>query len=316
MKNKILEILYKNKNSYTSGEHIAQTLNVSRMTISKQIKILRNKGYAIQSSTKNGYRLVSDIDLLLAKEVSTGLPPFYKDITILETTTSTNDYLKNNIPIEEGYVVISNQQTAGKGRNGRKFISNKNNGIYMSIFCRPTITIYDSLIITACTSVAVYQAIKQNYHIDCGIKWVNDLLIQNKKIGGILCEASLEMNTAKIDYMIIGIGLNIYKQNFQDLSDIAASIADYTHLKVSRNKLIHDILVYFYHIYTNITNTSFLDIYRKQSTVLNQWISVYGQNETYQAFVTAINERAELVLKKVDGSISILHSGEVSIRNA
>lgn len=316
MKNKILEILNLHFNEYVSGEEICKNLNVSRAAIWKNIKKLQEEGYIIESSTKKGYCLKSIYDPLDENTIQQDLPCFYKKITILKEVDSTNEEMKRlSSSLQEGDILLAECQTKGKGRSGRLFHSPKHNGMYMSIFLKPTFSITQSLKITACTSCAVYDAIKELYNLDASIKWVNDVFIKDKKIAGILCEASLEMNTASLDYMIIGIGLNIHTyEQIEELKTIAASIEDFTDKIVSRNEIIHKILERFYYYYRTINENTFLPIYKQNSYVLNQTIDVYSQNEVYKAKALDIDENAHLLVEKEDGTQVLLNSGEISIR--
>lgn len=316
MKNKILLILNKHKNEYISGEVISKELNVSRVAISKHIKKLREEGYNILSQTNKGYCFTEENDILNASMIQDGLDDFFYSIEIVDSIDSTNDELKRKAnTLENGYVIIADQQEKGKGRNGRSFHSPKQSGIYMSIFLKPDLSIQHSLKLTACTSVAIFQAIKKNYGLDSQIKWVNDVYLEDKKIAGILCEASLEMNTASLEYMVVGMGINVHSYSKpKELKDIAGSIEDIAHKKVDRNVLIKDILNYFYEYYTTIDENTFLPIYKENSYVLFKNIMVYDKQGSYPARVLDIDENANLVIQKEDKSITTLSSGEISLR--
>lgn len=317
MKQQILAILNCHQGNYISGETISKQLNISRMMVSKHIKKLMEDGYMIQASTKKGYQLSSENDILDIAFIQKHSLSFYHTIDLLDSVDSTNDTIKQQaLSLKEGYVLLANEQTNGKGRNGRTFASAKHKGIYMSILLKPSLTIYESLKITACASVAVWEAIYQTYGIEAGIKWVNDLYLQQKKVGGILCEASLEMNTANLDYMIVGIGLNVHHQNFSAaLAPIACSIEDFSNQTIKRNLLITKILNNFSTYYQELSQQTFLPIYKRHSTVLHQNITVYEKTDTYDAYVLDIDEQVHLKIKKSDGTIALLQSGEISIRN-
>lgn len=316
MKNKILLILNQHKNEYISGELISKQLNVSRVAISKHIKKLRAEGYKILSQTNKGYCLTEANDILNVSIIKEKLIDFYHTIEIIDEIDSTNDELKRRASdLEEGFVFIADTQNKGKGRNGKNFYSPKQSGIYMSLFLKPNLSIQHSLKLTACASVAIYAAIKKNYGLNSKIKWVNDVYIEDKKIAGILCEASLEMNTASLEYMIIGIGINVHSYNVpNELKDVAGSIEDFTNQQVDRNKLIKDILNYFYDYYINIKDNTFLPIYKENSYVLLKDIIIYENQDKYQARVLDIDENANLIIQKEDKSIATLSSGEVSLR--
>lgn len=316
MKNKILLILNEHKNKYISGEVISKQLNVSRVAVSKHIKKLRAEGYEILSQTNKGYCLTEANDVLNASMIQEQLHDFYHTIEIIDTIDSTNDELKRRASdLEDGFVLIADTQNKGKGRNGRDFYSPKQSGIYMSIFLKPDLSIQHSLKLTACASVAIFEAIKKNYGLSSKIKWVNDVYLENKKIVGILCEASLEMNTASLEYMVIGMGINVHSfLKPQELQDVAGSIEDFTKVKVNRNVLIKDILNYFYQYYTNIHENTFLPIYKENSYVLFKDVIIYEKHNAYLARVLDIDENANLIIQKEDKSIATLSSGEVSLR--
>ena len=260
--------------------------------------------------------MINEEDILIKEEIKKGLPGFYQKIETFDTIDSTNDYVKKIAATEkEGFVCISNSQSKGKGRNGRTFFSPKQKGIYMSILLKPSISIKDSLKITACASVAVFEAIKKNYNLEIAIKWINDIYYQNSKIGGILCESEIETNKNSIEYMVVGIGLNIHKTNFTDeLITIAASIEEFTEDYKKRNTIINDILIFFHKYYQGINDLSFLPIYKKHSLVLHSNITIYENNKSYQAYVEDIDKNACLIIKKEDGTEATLNSGEITIR--
>lgn len=312
MDNDILKILNKHRGEYVSGQKICQQLNVSRMSISNSIKKLKDKGYLIETSTRKGYCLTLENDFIDIEEIKKNLVPFYQNIDYFDSIDSTNTYMKNHV-YQQGDIIIADSQSQGRGRNGRHFHSPKQKGIYLSFLLKPDLTVYDSLKITACCAVALVKAIQKNYPLHPQIKWVNDILIDTRKVAGILCEASLEMNTAHIEQMVIGVGINVHSYTMpQDLQDIAGCLEDHIETIVPRQKIIIDFLNSFYDDYTHIFDSSFLDDYRQYSCVLHKNIIVYGK-DTYPAYVQAINDDASLCII-VDGQEKCLNSGEISIR--
>ena len=313
MEKKLLEILQKHQGHFISGQQISEELHVSRMTRSTQIKKLKEKGYHIQTSTKKGYCLTLENDVIFIEQIKEKIPSFYQDIHYFDEIDSTNQYMKTH-DFKQGDIIIANQQTSGKGRNGRSFHSPCQKGIYLSLMLKPNLTIYDSLKITACCGVAVVKAIQKNYPLFPQIKWVNDIILNDLKVCGILCEASLEMNTARLESMIVGVGINVHHYDMpEDLQGIAGCLEDQCDLFVPRQKIIIDFLNFFYDDYSKLSSLSFLKTYRQHSYVLHQDIMVYENNQQYPAYVSAINDDASLTLI-VDGQEKILQSGEVSIR--
>ncbi|NLC48397.1 MAG: biotin--[acetyl-CoA-carboxylase] ligase [Tenericutes bacterium] len=255
-------------------------------------------------------------DLLNKEEILSHINDFYYEIDIFDSISSTNDYVKEKAyQKKEGYVCISNSQTKGKGRNGKEYFSPKDKGIYMSILLKPTSSIHDFLKITACASVAVFDAINKNYGINSSIKWINDLYINDKKIGGILCESVLNSNNTNIDYMILGIGLNVHKTKFKNnLSKTVSCIENFTDNFVSRNSLIIDILMFLNKYYNELESLTFLKKYKEHSNILHTYITVNENNTSYTAYVEDIDNNACLIIRKEDNTQVILNCGEVTIR--
>lgn len=312
MENTILEMLNNEKGHYISGQIISDQLQVSRTTVSKHIKKLIEKGYDIKSSTRKGYCLDKDSDVIFINHIKDSIPDFYKNIEYYDQIESTNSLMKAT-RYRQGDIAIADHQSAGRGRNGRAFHSPKEKGLYFSFVIEPQLTVYDSLKITAICAVSLIKTIMTNYPLEPSIKWVNDIILNKKKVAGILCEAALEMNTAKIQKMVIGIGLNVHKQVFpDDLKDIATSLENECDRFVDREKIIIDFFNYFYEDYKEL---SFIDDYKKYSSVLHQNITVYQNNESYQAYVLNINDDASLKVL-VNNEERNLNSGEITIRKA
>ena len=159
------------------------------------------------------------------------------NIEVLQSVTSTNDYLKQKAlsSAKEGTVVVANEQTNGKGSKGRSFIS-LNGGIYMSILVRPDFQNFDTTLITSLTAVAVSDSIEEKCGKKTQIKWVNDVLLQNKKVCGILCE-SVFASDNKPEFVIVGIGINFSKpkDDFPDeIKDIATYIFENSDIQIKK----------------------------------------------------------------------------------
>lgn len=315
MRKKILSILNERYGQFVSGQEIADTLNVSRANISKHIRNLRQEGYHIEAVPNKGYMLTNENDLLTKELIEEGLDDFYT-IEVVDEIDSTNNYCKlNSAKLHDGYVLVADTQSGGRGRNGRSFYSPKQTGIYFTIFLRPKVAIDLALKLTAAAGTAVAEAIEKNYPLKAEIKWVNDVLVNQKKVTGILCEAGFEMNTANLDYMIVGIGINVHPRTFpDDIENIAGSIEDFTNLKVSRNVLLKDVLNIFLDFYRNIDANSFLESYRSHSCLIGKEVTVIEASKTYRAKVIDIDQNANLAVEK-DGIRSVLSSGEIHIRD-
>ena len=310
-KNTILAILKKN-NDYISGEKISKELNISRAAVNLSIKNLRKEGYNILSSTNKGYKLNNDPDLLNKGEFINILGTNIKRVIVLESVDSTNNYLKK-LALEkakDGQIVVANEQTKGRGRMGRDFICSKGKGIYLSYLIRPNITLANIIGITAWASVAVCNAIEKVYGIYPKIKWVNDILLNDKKISGILTEAVVEDNDMK--YMIIGIGINVNEESFPDeIKNIASSLYLETNKKINRIILIDELIKQLDIMNKKWPNDEeYYNKYINNSIVLNNEIRVIKGNHEIEAKVISIDKDFALVLE--DGNR--INSGEISIR--
>ena len=243
------------------------------------------------------------------------LHDFYKTIEIIDSTVSTNDDLKTQSSLlNDGHVLIANKQTGGKGRNGRAFHSQKDQGIYLSLYLKPSFSFQYALMLTGCVAIAIVEAIQRVYHIDASIKWVNDIYIQDKKVAGILCESALKQNSSHFDYLIVGIGINVHSYVLpENLKQIAGSIEDFTTQIHSREKLVVELLNRFYEYYSHIEDKTFLTPYKQYSNILNQMITVHEPHQQYTAKAIDIDDFGGLVIQTKDG-IKTLTSGEISIR--
>ena len=235
------------------------------------------------------------------------------NIEIFDSIDSTNKYLKSKINEKNyGAIVISNEQTNGYGKNNRQFISNKDTGIYMSILINPNCLIEESLKITILTSVAVLSAIKSVCNLDVKLKWVNDIILNDLKVGGILCESQINLNTNIIDNMIVGIGINVKNFEFPpSLKNIATSIENNTNIKISRNELISEI-INFFDLYF-IDNKNYLDLYKENSYVLGKDITVIQNDRQFFAKAIDIEDNGALIVQEQEKIIKLI-SSDISIR--
>src|SRR6056297_1102966 len=209
MKNKILKILKENKD-YISGEKISNILNVSRTAVWKNINNLKEKGYKIDSISRKGYKLISSPDILTYEEITPYLKTenIGKKILYFDTINSTNKKAKGIAETSpDGTVVISKEQTAGRGRLGRNWSSPKGSSLLISILLKPEIDPSKVSNITLVGAVALVKTL-EDFEVKGLIKWQNDIIINDKKIVAILTELSAK--TIQVNYLVMGIGVNLY----------------------------------------------------------------------------------------------------------
>ncbi|MGZ7048147.1 MAG: biotin--[acetyl-CoA-carboxylase] ligase, partial [Methanobacterium sp.] len=209
MKNKVLETLYEKKGEYISIYQISLELEIPESSVQEHIKSLLNEGYTIECSDTNEVLLKEELTLILPHKLKDALNTSYigKEIHYFREVDSTNEVAKTLAEegAPEGTVVIAERQRKGKGRGGKPWIS-PIGGAWMSIILRPDTLPMNAPQLTFTAGVAAAKTIKGEYGLDVGIKWPNDILIENKKVCGILTEISTEKDS--IDYIIAGIGID------------------------------------------------------------------------------------------------------------
>lgn len=241
------------------------------------------------------------------------------DITYLESCPSTNtlmkEYAAKNAP--EGSLLITEHQSAGRGRLGKTFFSPKGCGLYFSLLLRPSISAENAVFITVAAAVSVRRAVQKLLGIDTEIKWVNDVYYQNKKFCGILTESALT-SSGQLAYAILGIGINIlppeggYPEEFAykttNLKDVAGTLPD-----DFKNKLIGLMMQDFFACYQNLEHKDYLSEYRTASCVIGKNIEILTGPHAGPAKAIDIDDNANLVVELPDGRRVSLSSGDVSI---
>ena len=322
-KDLVLAIL-KQADTYISGEKISEQLGITRAAVNLAVKTLRQDGYQISSSTNKGYLLEEnkDLDLLTPGELLSLLSPErMEQVVCLDTVDSTNHYLRDLAfqGAPSGTVVVANEQTSGRGRRGRTFVSPKNTGIYFSILFRPDCAPPECTTITAWTAVAVERAIYQVTGVHPSIKWVNDLLLNRKKICGILTEMSVENESGHVQHIIIGIGINANQMvsDFpEELQQIASSIYAETGQKVSRARLTAALIQELDKMFTDwpAANETYLAAYRNYNLTTKEDMAIVSGDKRIPITVLGINDDFSLKVQHEDGRIEDLSSGEVSVK--
>lgn len=238
-----------------------------------------------------------------------GVPPI--EIHFYECTDSTNTRAKEWAKYsaeKRPAVFIANEQSAGRGRRGRSFVSEKGAGIYISILTYPEESGADATATTARAAVTLAKATESLSDCDIKIKWVNDLYLGGKKLAGILTEGEMDKN-GKIAYQVVGMGINVYKNAISDeISDIATSIEDETGRVIDRSKLAAAIIKY--HLYYN---GDFYTEYKSRSFIIGKRVTVMKLSESYEAKVVDIDSDFSLIIER-DGKQERLFTGEISIK--
>lgn len=319
IKDEVLKELESHKGAYISGGDLASSLGVSRNAIWKSIKFLEKKGYIIDAIPNKGYCLAIDNDILSAQSIGQFLN-IDLDILVEKCVTSTNIVLKEKAEqgARHGTVLIAEEQTLGKGRMGKNFYSPYGTGIYLSILLRPDIPAQEALFLTTSAAVATAKAIEDVSEKKADIKWVNDIYIENKKVCGILTEAAFNIETGKLDYAIVGIGINVCypKEGFPlEIDKVATAVFDKDSDSINkRSLLIANLLNYFMDYYNNFNEKKYVSEYIDRSMLIGKEITIIDGQNSRDAIAVKIDNQCRLKVKFDDGTEKWLNSGEVSIK--
>lgn len=320
-KDQVLAILMQ-KEGYTSGEEMSAQLGVSRAAINAAVQSLRREGYEIQSATNRGYFLTSAPDKIARGALMAHLPAGrIETVECLETIDSTNSYLKMRAQegATDGLTAVANEQTRGKGRLGRNFSSPADKGIYLSMLLRPTGDPADIANITALAAVAMVEAIETVSDVRPGIKWVNDIVLNGRKLCGILTEMTVEGETGRVQYAVIGIGVNVSETNEDfppEIRHIATSLFMETGKRISRAHLAAEMIVRLDKLRADWPDKrgSYLDPYRATCVTLGREIRFLQDGNEQIGVAEAVDDAFGLVTRLADGRRITLKSGEVSVR--
>ncbi len=318
VKEHILKLLENNRGKYYSGQDIAEEINVSRAAVWKAVKQLQADGYRIDAVSNKGYCMSDDNDIISSDSIKKYLTVPINNIEVYKTVTSTNDLAKQYaLDLKpEGTVIVAREQTAGRGRKGRSFYSPMSTGVYISVLLRPELTAEKTLYITTAAAVAVAKAIEKISGKEAKIKWVNDIFVDGKKVCGILTEGAIDFETGKMQYAVLGIGVNIKKPENDfpsEIQNIAGSVFDTTDKEVS-SIIVAEILNNFINYYKNLASKPFYEEYKKKMFLIGKQLTVYSGKDSYPAVAIDLDEELSLIVKDENGNIKKLNTGEVSIK--
>lgn len=310
LKKDILSELFKN-NDYISGEYLARKYGKSRAAVWKAVKSLTDNGYKIDAVTNKGYRICEDKDITSSESIQSKLKSKV-EVLYYPCVDSTNNVCKKLLAQgKEGvFLVVSDQQTAGRGRQGKTFVSPKNSGIYFSLVLRPNTSFKNAVTATTAASVAVCWAIENLTDKKPQIKWVNDVYLDGKKICGILTEAITNFEDGTVDSVIVGIGINLKEGAFpEELKDIAGVL----NADINKNQLVAGVVDKLMEINTGDYEI-FIDYYRTHSMVIGKKIKIIKGNDETFATAVSIDPQGGLEVELENGEHTVLRSGEISIR--
>ena len=318
----VLSLLLQQENQYVSGEAMSRTLGISRAAVWKAIEALRQEGYTIQSAPNRGYRLDSAPDRVREGELTGPLAGCHvgEKLLCLDTVDSTNTECKRQAMAgaPDGLVVISEEQTGGRGRLGRTFQSPKGRGLYVSALLRPQLPPAEVTDFTAWVAVAVCDGIEAACGLRPQIKWTNDIILNGKKVCGILTEMGLESESNALQYLIPGIGINANHdpEDFsEDVRPMATSLAQELGHPVRRSELAVQVIRALDRMYAAFPQgkQEYLDKYRADCLTPGNQVQLITPVSRREAKAVAIDDEFRLVVEYPDGSRGSFGAGHVWI---
>ena len=319
----VLALLRERQGEYLSGEAMSHELGISRAGVWKAIKGLRQEGYKIASAPNRGYCLENAPDRLRAGELSGPLAGALvgSRLLCLDVIDSTNTECKRQAMsgAEEGLVVTAEEQTAGRGRRGRDFQSPRGKGLYLSALLRPRLTPEEVSDFTAWVAVAVCDGIEACCGVRPKIKWTNDIVLNGRKLVGILTELGIESESNALDYLVTGIGINVNEtpEDFSpEVREMATSLAQELGRPVRRAELAAQVALALDRMYAAYPKEKerYLQMYRADCLTPGHQVQLITPTARREAFALEIDDQFNLVVELPDHSRESMAAGEVSVR--
>ncbi|MDQ0197534.1 biotin--[acetyl-CoA-carboxylase] ligase [Neobacillus ginsengisoli] len=307
--------------SYLSGQHIAELIGCSRTAVWKHIEELRKDGFELEAVRRKGYRILKTPERITADEIRLGLKTKFmgKNIHYEESVDSTQKiahrFAYEDVP--EGTAIIAEEQISGRGRMDRKWHSPKFSGVWMSLILRPNIPLTKAPQLTLLTAVAVVQAIEEMTDLVPEIKWPNDILINGKKVTGILTELQAEAD--RIHSIIVGIGINVNQKPVDfplELQEIASSLLIEKGAPVSRADLIRSIFTHFEKLYLLYLDEGFFPIkllWESYAVSIGNHLKARTITHTIEGKALGITDEGVLKLEDENGVIHQIYSADIEL---
>lgn len=321
-KEQIYQLLQADPDAYLSGQELSRRLGISRAAVWKAIDSLRRDGYVVEARTGLGYRLTASPDALVEREIRRRLSPGADcpDLRCLEEIDSTNSYLKREAlsGAPHGAVAAADCQSAGRGRMTRSFRSPPGKGVYLSILLRPQLPPGALMGVTGMTAVAVCRAVERAAGVRPKIKWTNDLVLNNRKLCGILTELALEGETQMTQSLVIGAGVNTSHtdEDFGPQVAVMATSLAQEGYAVSRPALAAAMIEEFYRLSESLggDTSEWVEAYRRDCVTLGRQVRLLWPERQTEAEALDIDSEFGLIVRLPDGSETTVRTGEVSVR--
>lgn len=320
MKEEILRLL-RSADGYISGQELCNRFGVSRTAVWKAINQLKEAGYEIEAQQNKGYRLMAAPDLMTEAEIKSLMHTDWvaKEVLYFDTIDSTNT--KAQELAEKGYpsgtLVVADKQESGKGRRGRSWVSPSGTGIFMTLMIKPDINPNNASMLTLVAALAVAKAITSVTGEEALIKWPNDIVVNGKKVCGILTEMNAQFDY--INHIVVGIGINVHNESFpEEISQMASSLMiEAGGKRFHRAQIIAETMSYFEQYYDTFLKTQDLSALAREYDELlvnrNKSVRVLDPKEPFDGKAMGITPKGELIVDTWE-SRKLVSSGEVSVR--
>ena len=330
---KVLKFLKEHNTEYLSGQDLSDVLKVSRVAVWKYIKKIREMGYTIESKQKIGYRFVANSDLLLPWEITTNLATrkigkrvyYYDQVdstqrvalqmvndTVYSNTTFDNTVIDNTL--HDGTVIVAQQQTRGRGRGHKRWIS-QDGAITLSVILHPKLDIAAATLFPAAAALALARAIKDVLHKTVRLRWPNDIMLQDKKVAGMLVDISLESN--RIEYLVLGVGINFdvdVLEIVKEIKDAKYKIASLNGKETRPVVLVQKFLVELEDIVNDLESkrvTDIIDEWTKKSDTIGKNITINTTNGTVHGKAVRMDQDGALVVSSDGIEYRIIDSNDI-----
>lgn len=320
-RDRLLDMFEAAGGDYLSGEEISRRLGVSRTAVWKRIGRLKDAGYVFEAAPKLGYRLAATASALDMRRIAAELRTrrFGRNLTVLAKTDSTQTEAETRARAgaPEGTLVVAEEQTSGRGRQGRAWHSPPGRGVWMSTVLRPEGPLTAVPQLTLLAAVAVCRAIRAASGVEAGIKWPNDLLAGGRKLCGILLEAVVEDGGIRHCIMGIGIDANLEESDYpKELRDRVTSLRRESGTEVDRSALIAAVMNEFETLYALYAESGFEPIrllWESLSVTLGREIVVRDVRGERRGRAEGLGAQGELLMRAEDGSLAAVYSGDVEL---
>lgn len=300
-----------------SGQALSEAMGVTRAAVWKQMEQLRAQGFVIESVGRQGYRLTACPDTLMAPVIRRGLETVWagREIVYLKSVDSTNRYARElaSRGAAEGTLVVADEQTAGRGRRGRGWISPAGEGVFMSLILRPQAHPSQVAGLSLQAALATARAIAHVTGLDARIKWPNDIVCGGKKVCGMLLEMNADEQS--VHDVVAGIGINVHQRDFPpEIAQTAASLDLLTGTSVNRAALVRAFLQEFETVSSMAQAGTLMDAYRERSATLAQRVQVIAPAEMFTGTALEVTDSGSLIVLDEQGQRREVLAADVSVR--